>query len=178
MAPSVAQLELATPTNAAPKVVKPAVDPTQEKATVHPIFLSSRLSLKWPQRDLLTLFITPTLTWRRSSLPQKSMVCYKGLRVSILAHFPLDFVEPGTRADPVKPNLLNPNTKVKHVSPYLGTEISGVQISSLSKEGLDELALYAAERKVLLFRDQDFKDLSADRQIEIARYAIALSPIM
>jgi sulfonate dioxygenase len=81
----------------------------------------------------------------------------------------LDFVEPGTRADPAKPNLLNPNTTVKHVSPYLGTEISGVQISSLTKEGLDELALYAAERKVLLFRDQDFKDLSADRQIEIAR---------
>ncbi|KAF9463735.1 hypothetical protein BDZ94DRAFT_1282357 [Collybia nuda] len=81
-----------------------------------------------------------------------------------------DFVEPGTRADPAKPNILTPNTTINHISPYLGTEISGVQISSLTKEGLDELALYAAERKVLLFRNQDFKDLSPDRQIEIARH--------
>lgn len=55
------------------------------------------------------------------------------------------------------------------MTPYLGTEITGVQISQLSKEGLDELALLTAERKVLLFRDQDFKDLGPDRQIEIAR---------
>lgn len=87
----------------------------------------------------------------------------------------VEFVEPGTRANKAKPNLLNENTKVTHISPYLGTEIKGVQISQLTKEGLDELALYAAERKVLLFRDQDFKDLGPDRQIEIARYLCRLS---
>ncbi|KAF7303535.1 Alpha-ketoglutarate-dependent taurine dioxygenase [Mycena indigotica] len=81
-----------------------------------------------------------------------------------------DHSDPGLRADPAKPNLLGPNTATRDISPYLGTEIRGVQISQLSKEGLDELALYAAERKVLVFRDQDFKDLAADRQIEITQH--------
>ncbi|KAG6916505.1 hypothetical protein DXG01_006504 [Tephrocybe rancida] len=80
-----------------------------------------------------------------------------------------EYEEPGARANPAKPNLLA-NAKTRDVSPYLGTEVTGVQISQLTKEGLDELALYAAERKVLLFRDQDFKDLEPDRQIEIARH--------
>jgi len=79
-------------------------------------------------------------------------------------------VDPGTRADPKKPHLLNPNVTTHNISPYLGTEISGVQISELTKEGLDELALFAAERKVLIFRDQDFKDIGPDRQIELAKH--------
>ena len=77
--------------------------------------------------------------------------------------------DPGHRANPAKPNLLTKDTQVSHISPYLGTEIRGVQISQLSKEGLDELALYTAERKVVIFRDQDFKDIGPDRQIEIAK---------
>jgi hypothetical protein len=85
-----------------------------------------------------------------------------------------EFTDPGTRADPAKPNLLSQNTTTHDISPYIGTEVSGVQISQLSPEGLDELALFAAERKVLLFRDQDFKDLSPERQIEIARCASML----
>lgn len=80
-----------------------------------------------------------------------------------------EHIDPGLRADPAKPNLLNKDTQVTHISPYLGTEIRGVQLSQLSKEGLNELALYTAERKVLLFRDQDFKDIGPERQIEIAR---------
>ncbi|KAF9450834.1 alpha-ketoglutarate-dependent taurine dioxygenase [Macrolepiota fuliginosa MF-IS2] len=78
--------------------------------------------------------------------------------------------EPGLRANPAKPNLLTPNTQTRDLSPYLGTELHGVQLSQLSKEGLDELALLTAERKVLIFRDQDFKDLDPDRQLEIARH--------
>ncbi|KAJ7029885.1 hypothetical protein C8F04DRAFT_1006424 [Mycena alexandri] len=83
---------------------------------------------------------------------------------------PFEFTDPGSRADPAKPHLLTANTTTHDISPYLGTEITGVQISQLTSEGLDELALYAAERKVLIFRDQDFKDLSPERQIEIAAY--------
>lgn len=79
-------------------------------------------------------------------------------------------MDPGSRADPKKPHLLNEAVSIKNVSPYLGSEIKGVQISALTKEGLDELALFTAERKVLIFRDQDFKDLAPERQIEIARY--------
>jgi sulfonate dioxygenase len=80
-----------------------------------------------------------------------------------------EHTDPGTRANPAKPNLLGPNTKTNDISPYIGTEITGVQISQLNDAGLDEIALYAAQRKLLVFRDQDFKDLSPDRQIEIAR---------
>ena len=80
-----------------------------------------------------------------------------------------DHTDAGLRADPKKPNLLQEGATVHHLSPFLGTEIEGVQLSQLSKEGLDELALYTAERKVLVFRDQDFKDIGPDRQIEIAR---------
>jgi sulfonate dioxygenase len=83
---------------------------------------------------------------------------------------PLDHVDAGTRADPKKPHLLNPNVITRDISPYLGTEVSGVQLSELTKEGLDELALFAAERKVLIFRDQDFKDIGPDRQIEVAKF--------
>ncbi|TDL21286.1 TauD-domain-containing protein [Rickenella mellea] len=81
-----------------------------------------------------------------------------------------EHVDPGSRADPAKPHLLTSAVKTHDVSPYIGTEVKGVQISQLSKEGLDELALYAAERKVLLFRDQDFKDLTPEKQIEITKY--------
>lgn len=73
------------------------------------------------------------------------------------------------RADRAKPHLLSPEARLEHLSPYLGTEISGIQISQLSEDGLDELALYAAERKVLIFRDQDFKDIGPERQIELAK---------
>jgi len=81
-----------------------------------------------------------------------------------------EFTDPGLRADPKKPNLLKPDTEVKNISPYIGVIVSGVQISQLTSEGLDELALLAAEKKVVVFRDQDFKDLSPEKQIEIARH--------
>lgn len=87
-----------------------------------------------------------------------------------MCNLSIEHTDPGTRADPNKPHLLTANTTLTHLSPYLGTEVKGVQLSQLTKEGLDELALLAAERKVLLFRDQDFKDLSPERQIEIAGY--------
>ncbi|KAK0458179.1 uncharacterized protein EV420DRAFT_383751 [Desarmillaria tabescens] len=81
-----------------------------------------------------------------------------------------EHIDPGSRADRAKPHLLNPNTSTKTLSPYIGTEVTGIQISELTKEGLDELALFTAERKLLLFRDQDFKDLTPERQIEIANH--------
>ncbi|KAG8221739.1 hypothetical protein J3R82DRAFT_2029 [Butyriboletus roseoflavus] len=80
-----------------------------------------------------------------------------------------EHVDPGLKADRAKPHLLTPEARLEHLSPYFGTEISGIQISQLSEEGLDKLALYAAERKELIFRDQDFKDIGPDRQIELAR---------
>lgn len=58
--------------------------------------------------------------------------------------------EPGRRANPDKPALLKGATTT-NITPRIGTEIRGVQISKLSNEGLDELALLAAERGVLVF---------------------------
>jgi sulfonate dioxygenase len=58
--------------------------------------------------------------------------------------------EPGLRADPAKANLLKGATTA-NITPRIGTEVRGVQISGLGKEGLDELALLAAERGVVVF---------------------------
>lgn len=81
-----------------------------------------------------------------------------------------EFSDPALRADPKKPNLLGgADVKANHLSPFIGTEITGVQLSQLSKAGLDELGLYAAERKVLVFRDQDFKDIGFEKQIQFAK---------
>jgi sulfonate dioxygenase len=103
-------------------------------------------------------------------------VCSLSILRTFIYSFCIDHVDPGTRADPKKPHLLNPNVTTRHISPYLGTEISGIQISELTKEGLDELALYTAERKVLIFRDQDFKDIGPDRQIELAKSVFSQCP--
>ena len=48
--------------------------------------------------------------------------------------------------------------------------IKGVQLSKLSPAGKDQLALLAAQRKVLAFRDQDFADLSIEQALEYGGY--------
>jgi sulfonate dioxygenase len=78
--------------------------------------------------------------------------------------------DPGHRADPSFPNLLSKATKVENLSPHVGTEIEGVQLSQLSKEGLDELALLAAQRGALVFRKQDFGDIGFQKQKEVVRH--------
>lgn len=80
-----------------------------------------------------------------------------------------EHTDPGHRADKAKPNLLKGATTT-NLTPYLGTEITGVQLSQLTKEGLDELALFTAERKLLIFRDQDFKDIGVEKQIALAKH--------
>lgn len=56
------------------------------------------------------------------------------------------------------------------LSPHVGTEIHGVQLSRLSPAGLDELALYAAQRGALVFRDQDFGDVGFDEQKRVVSH--------
>lgn len=50
------------------------------------------------------------------------------------------------------------------LSPHVGTEIHGVQLSQLDSAGLDELALLAAQRGALVFRDQDFVNIGFEAQ--------------
>ncbi|KAK5121606.1 hypothetical protein LTR85_004778 [Meristemomyces frigidus] len=76
----------------------------------------------------------------------------------------------GLRADAALPNLLKNASKVYDLSPHVGTEIEGVQLSGLTPEGLDELALLAAKRGALVFRNQDFKDIGFEAQKKIASH--------
>lgn len=84
---------------------------------------------------------------------------------------PLEFFkheDPGLRADPSFPHLLpkSGNQKVKRVTPKLGTEVRGVQLSQLNDAGKDELALLVAQRGVVIFRDQDFADFGPQFAVE------------
>lgn len=102
------------------------------------------------------------------------------LRSLILAFYdPLEKVEDigefehydaGHRADPTFPNLLRDATKVIDLSPHVGTEFEGVQLSKLTPAGLDELGLYAAKRGALVFRNQDFGDIGMEAQKSIVRH--------
>src|SRR5258705_10534996 len=80
------------------------------------------------------------------------------------------FSDVDLRADPAKPLLLTTGETKWDLSPYIGTELRGMQASQLSTAGLDELALLAAQRKMLVCRNQDFKDIGPERQVTIARH--------
>lgn len=52
----------------------------------------------------------------------------------------------------------------------MGTEITGLQLSQLTHVQKDELALLIAERGVVVFRDQDFKDIGPQKQKDLGQY--------
>lgn len=89
-------------------------------------------------------------------------------KVEDLGYF--EHFDVGQRADPTFPNLLKNATKVAQLNPHIGTEIEGVQLSQLSPEGLDELALLTAQRGALVFRNQDFVDIGFEAQKKIVRH--------
>ncbi|KAH7121088.1 TfdA family taurine catabolism dioxygenase TauD [Dendryphion nanum] len=83
-----------------------------------------------------------------------------------------EFHDRGHNADPAKPNLLKKDSEitVTRLTPRVGTEIRGLQLSQLTDTQKDELALLIAERGVVVFRDQDFKDIGPERQKEFGKY--------
>ncbi|KAE8316190.1 hypothetical protein BDV41DRAFT_529265 [Aspergillus transmontanensis] len=81
-----------------------------------------------------------------------------------------DIPEAGCRADPSLPEIYTKDSQLKSITPRIGTEIRGVQLSQLSTDGLDQLALFAAQRGVLVLRDQDFADIGTGRQRDIAAH--------
>ncbi|KAK3389521.1 hypothetical protein B0H63DRAFT_445709 [Podospora didyma] len=84
---------------------------------------------------------------------------------------PFEHYEHGKDADTTYPNLLPQGTAaVTHLTPTIGTEVKGIQISTLSAAGKDELARFVAERKVVAFRDQDFADLSIQEALDFGAY--------
>lgn len=80
---------------------------------------------------------------------------------------PFDVRDRGLDADPKKPNLLgSPGAEITRLTPRVGTEIKGIQLSQLNNAQKNELALLVAERGVVVFRDQDFKDIGPQKQKE------------
>ncbi|KAL2807834.1 hypothetical protein BJX63DRAFT_439840 [Aspergillus granulosus] len=83
---------------------------------------------------------------------------------------PFTHHDPGKDADPSFKDLLPPGTRIKKITPTTGSEISGIQLSTLTNKAKDQLALLAAQRKVLVFRDQDFADLPIDQALAFGGY--------
>ena len=65
---------------------------------------------------------------------------------------PVDEVEPPKDraffADPEKKELLSAASKAKHLTPYIGTELIGIQLNQLTPQQKDDLALLVAEVRV------------------------------
>lgn len=80
--------------------------------------------------------------------------------------------DPGKRADPSFPNLFPKGTEflLKRITPKLGTEITGIQLSDLDDKGKDELALFVAQRGVAVFRNQDWALKGPEFITEYGRY--------
>jgi sulfonate dioxygenase len=83
---------------------------------------------------------------------------------------PFEHYEHGKDADTSYPNLLPSGVTVTHLTPTIGTEIKGIQLSALNSAGKDELARFVAERKVVAFRDQDFASLPIEKALEFGSY--------
>ncbi|KAK0719036.1 hypothetical protein B0T21DRAFT_386665 [Apiosordaria backusii] len=87
---------------------------------------------------------------------------------------PFEFNDRGLVANKEKPNLFSkenaPELQVAKLTPVIGTEIRGLQLSQLNDRQKDELALLIAERGVVVFRGQDFKDIGVEKQKEFGRY--------
>jgi len=76
----------------------------------------------------------------------------------------------GLDADKSYPELLAQGVTTNDLTPTIGTEVTGVQLSKLSNAGKDQLARFVAERKVVAFRDQDFPDLPIGEALDYGRY--------
>jgi sulfonate dioxygenase len=88
---------------------------------------------------------------------------------------PFEHTDPGSRVsgdlltNPLT-ELLSSATRNVELTPSIGTEIEGVQLSSLDERQRDQLAVLVARRKVVVLRNQDFLDLPIERQLEFGRY--------
>lgn len=56
------------------------------------------------------------------------------------------------------------------MTPTIGSQISGLQLSKMSNIQKDQLALLIAKRKLVAFQDQDFADLPVREAVDWASY--------
>lgn len=82
--------------------------------------------------------------------------------------------DPALRADPSLPNLFPESKKdqfnLKRITPKLGTEVKNIQLSSLSDAAKDELALFVAQRGVVVFRNQDLSLKGPQFSVEFGKH--------
>lgn len=83
---------------------------------------------------------------------------------------PFEHYDHGKDADLSFQDLLPAGSQVVELTPSIGSEVRGMQLSKLSKAGKDQLARYVAERKVVAFRGQDFGDLEIKDALEWGGY--------
>ncbi|MCJ1308597.1 hypothetical protein MMC25_002250 [Agyrium rufum] len=83
---------------------------------------------------------------------------------------PFTHIEHGLKADKSFSELLAPGVEKDDITPTIGSEVKGVQLSKLSPAGKDQLALLVAQRKVVAFRDQDFADLPIQEALDYGAY--------
>ena len=83
---------------------------------------------------------------------------------------PYEHINVTTRADPEKKAFFAAIPNRKDMTPNIGTEVRGIQLSQLTDKQKDEIALYVAERGVVVFRDQDFVDQGIEWLKEFGSY--------
>ena len=62
---------------------------------------------------------------------------------------PFEHVEHGKEADPTFQDLLKPGGNLADLTASIGAEVTGVQLTSLDDAGKGQLALLAAQKKVV-----------------------------
>jgi sulfonate dioxygenase len=83
---------------------------------------------------------------------------------------PFEHKDAGLDADPSYPELLGEGVKITHLTPTTGSEVRGIQLSTLTDAGKSQLARLVAERKVVAFRDQDFAKLPISEALSIGGF--------
>ena len=82
---------------------------------------------------------------------------------------PFEHHEHANDADPALP-ILHASSHIKHLTPSTGSVVSGIQLDSLTSEAKDEVALLVAQRKVVAFRSQRFKDRPLSAIVDFCKY--------
>lgn len=84
---------------------------------------------------------------------------------------PFEHYDHGKDADPSFRDLFpEGKAQLDEITPEIGSEVHGVQLSQLTKEAKDQLALFVAQRKIVAFRDQDFAHLPIKEALDFGGY--------
>ncbi|KAJ3456497.1 hypothetical protein MRS44_016520 [Fusarium solani] len=92
----------------------------------------------------------------------------KGQKMPPLELF--EHYEHGKDADPKFGSLLKEGVKISDITKSIGAEVTGIQLSQLDNKAKDELALLVAQKKVVVFHDQDFNTIPIQQAVDFASY--------